>query len=94
MRHSSQCRHSLRQQDGSHGRAQFVKTMARQGGEKPRAAGPCQKKKRLVKMQLGRSVEESIFSIKEIKVFSFPPNKADREEINTAAEPDRFKDGR
>lgn len=36
------------------------------------------------------SVEESIFSI---KVFSFPPNKADREEINTAAERERFKDG-
>lgn len=69
--------------------------MARQGwGEEPHTAGPCHEKKTLVKMQLGRSVEESIFSIKEIKVSSFPPNKADREEINTAAQPDCFKDGR
>lgn len=63
--------------------------MAIQDGDEPHNAGPY--KKRLVEEEsVEESVEESIFSI---KVFSFPQNKADREEINTAAERDRFKDG-
>lgn len=45
-------------------------------------------KKGLLKKKVLKKV--SVFSI---KVFSFPQNKADREEINAAAERDRFKDG-
>lgn len=48
-------------------------------------------KKDLLKKKVLKKVLKSQYLA--FKVFSFPQNKADREEINTAAERDRFKDG-